>query len=275
MKASRVALCAIVVVTSACSRSGRDASFHWTSNLPAGAVVHIRDVVGSINVTRVNGPVATAQGTRSWHHGRRRDVDFVVNQVGNDYYLCAMWKNSGECTADGYNSRRRRNFLAIFSLFRHGSDAKADFEVNIPSSVGVDAKTASGSVTINGASGGVSAETANGSVTASNVSGSLMLKTANGSVHVTATALGPTDAIDLETANGNVRAELPAGTDGKFSLSTINGSVKTDFPLPVPENTRGAIKNIAGQIGTSTRALNMHTMNGSVVVTSRPATASQ
>ncbi len=268
----------IVASTSACSRSGHDASFRWTNALPAGSVIHIRDRVGSINVKSGPGTQAIVNGSRSWRRGRSRDVEFVVNQSGSDYYVCAMWRNSGDCEESGYKNHSSRgilSILSIFSLFRHGSDTQADFDVTIPASVRVDAKTQVGSVTIDGASAGVSAQSANGSVTASNVSGPLVLTTANGSVHVSAIALAPTDSVELSTANGNVRAELPANIDGNFDLRTTNGTVKSDFPLTPTSKSSGPPKHLTGQIGTSTRVVNMRTANGSVVVTTRPSTASQ
>jgi DUF4097 and DUF4098 domain-containing protein YvlB len=201
-------------------------------------------------------------------------VKFVVSQAGNEYYACAMWKNSGSCGQSGY-SAHSFSILSIFSLFHRGTDTHANFDVTVPASVRVDASTEDGSVTVDGASAGVYARSANGSVTASNVSGSLVLKTANGSIHASALGLAPTDSVRLSTANGNVQAELPANVDGAFDLRTTNGSVKSDFPLTSTSTRGGTPRHLSGQIGTSTRVVNMHTANGSVIVTSRPAGASQ
>jgi hypothetical protein len=266
---------AVAFAATACSRSGTEVdAFRWSTPLAPGAVVHIRDGAGSIAVTSAPNTEAVVTASRSWHHGRARDVQFVVKQDGNDYYVCAMWRNSGNCGSSGYRGRSTGGFLSMFSLFHRGSDASAAFTVALPSSVGLDARTSIGSVTIDGANAGVYAKSSNGSVTASNVSGSLVLTTSNGSVHVSATSLAPTDSVHLNTRNGNIRAELPANVDGAFDLRTSNGSVRSDFPIQ-PGSKAGATRHLTVQIGSSTRPVYMRTSNGAVIVTSRPVAASQ
>jgi hypothetical protein len=265
----------LAMFATACSHPGHEANaFRWTSQLPAGSVVHIRDGAGGITVHSATGTEAVVTGSRSWRRGRAHDVKFVVKQDGNDYYVCAMWRNSGNCGENGYRGRSTGGWLTIFSLFHRGSDATADIVVQLPPSVGLDARTSIGSVNVDGANAGVYAKTANGSVTATNVAGPLVLTTANGSVRLSALALAPTDSVRLTTANGSIHAELPAALDGEFDLRTTNGSVRSDFPL-TPTSTRGgAPRHLAGQIGTSTRPVHMRTANGAVIVTTRPAAAS-
>jgi len=265
----------LAIFATACSRPGHEENaFRWTSQLPPGSVVHIRDGAGDITVRSASGTQALVTGSRAWRRGRARDVKFVVNQVGNDYYVCAMWRNSGNCGENGYHGRSTGGFLTMFSLFHRTTDATANIAVELPPSVGLDVRTSMGSVTVDGANAGVYAKTSNGSVTATNVAGPLVLTTSNGSVHLSALSLAPTDSVRLTTANGNIQAELPAGLDGAFDLRTTNGSVRTDFPL-APTSTRGGSpRHLAGQIGSSTRPVHMRTANGAVVVTTRPAPAS-
>jgi hypothetical protein len=265
---------ALALAAAACSRPVQENhAFQWTNQLPAGAVVHLRDGTGDITVRRSAGQNVLVNGTSRWRRGRSSDIHFSVNQVGNDYYVCAMWSASGRCGEKGYHGRQTGGFLTMFSLFHRTTDASADFIAEIPANVVVDAKTANGSVHVDGASAGVTALTSNGTITASNVSGPLMLKTTNGDVRLSTDSLADADSVHLTTTNGTIHAELPAGTQGAFDLSVMNGRVQSDLPVPSASKSRAG-QHLAGQIGASTRVVKMRTMNGNVSVVARRIPAS-
>ena len=148
----------------ACSRSGSDdRAFQWSTELPAGAVVHLRNGAGAIEIRRAEGQSVLVNGSRRWNRGRSSDIRFVVSHRGNDYYVCAMWRNSGDCGAKGYRGIKP-GFLSMLSLFHRNSDARADFVADVPANVAIDALTTNGSVQVDGISAGVTARTSNGNV---------------------------------------------------------------------------------------------------------------
>jgi hypothetical protein len=264
-----------LLATTACGRHAReDNAFRWTTQLPPGSVVHLRDGSGNITVRRAAGTEAVVNGVRQWRRGRDPGLRFAVTQDGNDYYICAMWRGSGKCAASGYRGRRTGGFLSMFSLFHRSADATAQIVAELPADVSVDARTTTGSVQVDGMAGGVTARVTNGTVQAWNVSGPLALSATNGNVRVTVDSLAPGDSVILTTTNGTVRAELPAGLQGAFDLSTVNGSVSSDFPIPAA--TRGrASRHLEGQIGQSSRVVRLRAVNGTVTLTSRGASAAQ
>ena len=171
------ALVASVVVVG-CSHAGSDDhAFEWTTEVPAGTIVHFRDGAGNITVRSAAGQQVRVNGSRQWRRGRAKDVQFVVSQRGNEYFVCAMWSGSGKCGASGYKGRSTGGFLTMFSLFHRGSDATADFVAELPANVSVDARTNNGSVDITGSAAGVIARATNGNVSAMNVSGPVALTT--------------------------------------------------------------------------------------------------
>lgn len=272
MKHRLVFLAAVTVAsigTVGCSSPGADdRAFQWTNQIPAGSVVHLRDGEGDITVRRASGPSAVVVGSRRWRHGRPDDVRFVVNQDGNDYYVCAMWRGSGKCGASGYRGRRTGSLLTMFSLFHRNSDARADMVAEFPANVIVDASTTNGSVQINGMIAGVTAKTVNGTVDAANVSGPLVLSTTNGNVRLSTDSLADSDVVRLTTTNGAIHAELPASLQGSFDLSTVNGVVNSDFPVPATSSGR-AKRHLQGQVGSLPRVVKMRTINGPVSVSVR------
>jgi Putative adhesin len=239
-----------------------------------GATVHIRNGVGDISVRPAPaGRLAKVTASETWKRGGRHDVDFVVQQEGNDYYLCAMWKGSGNCGARGYRGRRVGGILEMFALFHHSSDATASFVAEVPADVTVDATTTSGSVDVQGVSSGVTAKTTNGTVSASHVSGPMALSTVNGNVRLSVDAVGAADSIHLRTTNGMIRAELPPGIDGMFDLAVTNGVVQTNLPINGDKADRMG-RRLRGQIGTSSRVVFMRTTNGTLSVTTKGGTTS-
>jgi hypothetical protein len=261
---------AVAVAATACSRPGaEDRAFQWTNELPAGSVVHVRNGAGDIVIRRATAQTALVNASKSWRRSRRNDIRFVVTQSGNEYYICAMWRASGKCGASGYRGRQTSSFLSMFSLFHRGNDASADFTAELPANVVVDARTTFGSVQIDGLTSGVTARTSNGTVQASNVSGPLSLTTMNGNVELTtADALSPSDEIRLTTTNGTIRAELPAGIDGNFDLSVVNGAVQSDLSLPSSSRSRHG-GHLQGQIGSSNRVVKMRAVSGMVSLRTR------
>jgi hypothetical protein len=266
-----LAVVAGALATTACSRPGADdRAFEWSTPLPPGAVVHLRNGAGGIVVRPASGPNVVVTGARRWQRGRANDIRFVVTQYGNDYYVCAMWRNSGRCAANGYRGKQTGGLLTMFSLFHRSTDATAELTAELPSTVAVDARTSNGSVTVSGATAGVVAHTSNGNVDASNVSGPLALSTTNGNVHLATDSLSDSDSIRVTTTNGVIRAELPASLQGSFDLSVVNGTVRSELPVATIKPGR----RLQGQIGTSTRVVTMRAVNGSVSVLARPAMAS-
>ncbi|HWJ14219.1 MAG TPA: DUF4097 family beta strand repeat-containing protein [Gemmatimonadaceae bacterium] len=259
----------VLLLAAACNRPGSDQNaFRWSTEVPAGTAVHFRDGAGDITVRRAANQQLTVNGGRRWRRGRAKDVQFQVVRNGNDIFVCAMWSGSGKCGASGYKGRSTGGLLNMFSLFHRGSDASADFVVELPSNVSVDARTSNGSVDIDGSAAGVIARSTNGNVTAMNVSGPIALITTNGNVGVSVDSVADADSIRISTTNGNIRAEFPPALQGRFDLSAVNGMVHSNLPLPSAQSGKST-RRIQGQVGTLARLVRLHTMNGMVSVTAR------
>jgi hypothetical protein len=265
--ATTIAAAALIAGT-ACSRPGNDDAFRWSEELAPGAIVHIRDGAGDIQVRRVEGQTATISGSRRWHRGRAKDIKFVVTHTGNDYYVCAMWRASGKCGTGRYNGRQTTTLLSMLSLFHRSSDASADFVAELPANVTVDVRTTIGTVEVDGMKAGVTAQSTSGGVRALNVAGPVSLSTTNGDVHFVADTLSTADAIELTTRRGRVIAELPQNVEGSFDLSVMSGSIQNDLGLAQAQRSRTG-RHLQGQIGSSTRSVKMRAATGSVTLVTR------
>ena len=273
MRRPLVALLVVLLslATVACHRGGsEDHAFEWSAPVPPGAVLHLRDGRGSITVRRADGSNAHVIGSRRWTRGRAKDVQFVVTQSGNDYYVCAMWENSGKCGTSGYRGASGGGLLEMINLFHHRTDASAGLIAEVPPTVVIDARTTVGSVHVDGVAAGVTARSVTGIVEATNVSGPVALTTINGSVRLRADSLSPSDSVRLTATNGSVHADVPAGLEGNFDLSVSNGSVHSDLPVPRLSGAR-ANRHLQGQIGSLSRVFRMRSVNGMVTLVTHGA----
>jgi DUF4097 and DUF4098 domain-containing protein YvlB len=137
----------------------------------------------------------------------------------------AIRGNANQGIPDGFSARaaatpsslvydveypRGSNNMSVSFVIRVPSEISLETDVELTNgnitAIGphiVNLETSNGNISIDGAAGGEGAETTNGNITASFV--------------------GFTDGMRLETVNGSVRASLPA--DAAFSAETVNGSV--------------------------------------------------
>jgi hypothetical protein len=263
-----IVIATFALATTACSRAGSDDAFHWAQQLPAGAVLHLLDGSGAITVRRAPDASVAVAGSRQWRRGRASDVSFTVTQSGSDYYVCAMWRGSGRCDARGYRGAQTWSWRTMFAIVGRRTDTRADFVVQVPANVKVDARTVSGTVDVDGTLSGVYAKSVNGDVRASHVSGPIVLLATNGNITFAADSLGAADSVRLDTKNGMVHAELPANLEGNFDLAAVNGSVNTNIPVHAADGHR-YMNRVVGQVGTSQRVVRVRALNGNAQVVTR------
>jgi len=222
-------------------------------------------MTGRIDVSPVDGRSARIAGATRWV-GRRDPIHFVWSREGNDVYVCALWTASGDCNedSDGFG-RAHHSWLDIFSLFkRQSTNATASLSVSLPAGVKVDARTLNGGISMHGATSGVTAHTVNGSINIEESAGPIEAKGTNGSIEVALDSLAPADAIVLESVNGSMTAKLPPGLEAEVQLSTVNGRVRSDFPITTDGEMTS--RQLHGQIGKSSREVVLRTVNGNVTL---------
>ena len=126
----------------------------------------------------------------------------------------------------------------------------------------VDAKTTNGRIGLNGINGSIRAGTTNGKIGLSDVLGPINAKTTNGSIEVAVGGSGEQQhEIRAATTNGGIEATLPKGLNANLKASTVNGKIKTDFPVTV----KGLIsKSVDGVINNGGELIHLKTVNGSI-----------
>jgi len=137
-----------------------------------------------------------------------------------------------------------------------------DFTVRLPRGVRLGATTVNGSVRVEGASAPLVAASVNGQVDAVTSRGPVSAVSVNGNVHARMRAFDDTGEVSLVTVNGTATAELPPQLDADVEAATVNGSINTDYPLPV--TGKFTSKHCKGTIGSGGRRIHVMTVNGSI-----------
>ncbi|HEY3939770.1 MAG TPA: hypothetical protein VGL97_20220 [Bryobacteraceae bacterium] len=136
------------------------------------------------------------------------------------------------------------------------------YEVWVPASSNLKMDANNGSIALDGVQGHIQVHTQNGSLRFSQVGGDVNGATTNGSVTVDLAGSGWSgDGLHLQTTNGSVNLNVPANFSARVEASTVNGHIKTDFPVTVSGEIERSLSFVLGSGGSTIEA---RTVNGSV-----------
>lgn len=222
-------------------------------------MLNVRNVSGAISVEPSPDSAIRVQATTRWRRGDPATaVRFEALPEANAVTICAIWEN-GRCSATDYTSGKSGKGVTISV---NKADVTADFTVQVPAGMRVDALTSNGAITVR-AAGPVKAHTLNGSVKVSTAVGPVDAETINGDVDVRMTTMGADPGpVRAVTKNGTVVAYVPNIVDGMIEASTLNGNVGSDFGGPIGDVT-GRSKSFKATLGTGSRQYVVTTLSGS------------
>lgn len=230
------ACCGLMFVATAAAQD-----FQKTYTIAAGGSINIRNVSGDIEVTGYDGNAVMVSATKQ---GRDRDmVEIEDLSSANRVDLQARYADHCNCNVD------------------------VKFEVRVPRSINYSfdqISTASGNIEVSGTRGQMRASTASGDVRVKDVSGEVNARSASGDVEVEINSLEGTGDMKFASASGDVHVRLPASLDADVKMSTISGSVETDFPIEVRRPRYGPGSNARGRLGAGSRTLQITSASGDV-----------
>lgn len=243
----------------------RQSADPWTyrAKLEAKQWVWLRTTNGSVTAEPASGDSLEVVGVKTYGRSDPATVTFVAVPYDGGVAICAVWqRGGGRCGPGG----RGGGGGGLGTVFRqgsaHGNDVVVDFTVRLPRGVRLGATTVNGSVRVEGASAPLVAASVNGQVDAVTSRGPVSAVSVNGNVHARMRAFDDTGEVSLVTVNGTATAELPPELDADVEAATVNGSISTDYPLPV--TGKFTSKHCKGTIGSGGRRIHVMTVNGSI-----------
>lgn len=250
----------------------------WEGRVASGSWLRLSSVNGPVTVEPSSDNMIHVRAEKEVGRGSVTDVAFQVIQSGGDVRICALWRRD-VCEEDGLRSNRRRDDDDDDDD-RDRRNVKVRFTVRVPSGVRLSAGTVNGEMrvrdlssdvrasTVNGgvevrnAGGEVRATTVNGGVNVTTRNGPVVASTVNGSVNVSMGSLSRAGDMRFHTVNGDVIVETPSSLDARVSMSTLHGSISSDYPLQL--SGRFGPRRATGTIGKGGREIEMETVNGRI-----------
>jgi len=213
----------------------------WTARypLPADGEVAVSNVQGSIAVegwdrAEVEVTVVKTAGAE----GSLDDAMIVVERAGRVLRLRTVYLRGAE------------------------TPVQVDYRLRVPRQARLAGlRTVNGDVVVRNVEGDLEAHTLNGDIVDTGAAGSLVAQAVNGDVRVSLRAVPPPRGrLQLETINGNVTLELPAGAGADLELSTVAGRIE-GVPYLQAAATDGTVRARLGRGGLPVR---LRTIRGDI-----------
>jgi hypothetical protein len=108
------------------------------------------------------------------------------------------------------------------------------YEIFVPQSTSLNVTTVNGGISISDVRGNLHFDATNGGIHLKRLAGEVDGTTVNGGVNIElAGATWQGNRIDVKTRNGGVNITVPENFSAHFQTETLNGSLKSDFPLTI------------------------------------------
>jgi DUF4097 and DUF4098 domain-containing protein YvlB len=251
-------LAALVFCLVAAATAGAQ-DFQRSYTLAPGGTISVAGVSGDINISGHEGNAVTVT---AYKEGRDRD-EVEVEDLSTQGGVSVRAKYPRNCNCDASIRFEVRVPRSSNFVFEKISTASGNIKAE-----GVSGKlhlnTASGDVTLQGVGGEIRASTASGTVKVRDAAGSVNASSASGDVDVELTRIEGNGDMRFSTASGDVNVRMPASLDARVDMSTVSGSIDTDFPIEVKDNRHGSGSSAHGLLGSGSRSLKLSSASGDV-----------
>jgi len=178
--------------------------------------------------------------------------------------LRLVGESGSDNTDVGFYVIQEGNTLLVRNLRKSGNG-----EIFLPAKQNISVRTNwQGSIKITGFLGEIEATAElNGNVKIEKVSGPLTANSLNGDVEVEFTKVSQASPISIYSTNGALDIALPGDTPADLNLSSVNGSIYTDFDISMPEKDglrAVSSKKVKGSINNGGVDLKLTTTNGNI-----------
>ena len=139
----------------------------------------------------------------------------------------------------------------------------ASFEIFVPQATSLTVKTINGGITVSDIRGSLRFDATNGGINLRRLAGDINGATVNGGVNLE--LMGTTwdgSQVQVTTRNGGVNISVPENYSAHFQTETLNGSLRSEFPLNVPGDARAGNHDFS--IGAGGPVIHVTTTNGGV-----------
>jgi Putative adhesin len=138
------------------------------------------------------------------------------------------------------------------------------FEVSVPLNSNLSLRAHNGGIGVSDVRGQIEFNTMNGGVSLRRLAGNVKGQTMNGGLTVDLTGNGwDGEGMDVRTTNGGVTLSIPENYSARLETGTVNGGLKTEFPITLQGEVKRELSLDLGGGGQTIRAT---TTNGGVSI---------
>jgi DUF4097 and DUF4098 domain-containing protein YvlB len=241
------------------SLTARAQDFRKTYELNAGGAINVKNISGDVSVTAYEGETILVLG---YKEGRDRDqVSIEDKSTAGSINVRARYPENCNCNA----SVRFEVKVPRGGAYKFENISSISGDVDVTGVSGeLHAKSISGNVTVRSIAGPVQAKSVSGNVIVGEINGTATAGSTSGNVEVEIVNLSGAQDMSFSSVSGNVRVKLPANLDAEVKMSTMSGSLKTEFPLQIEEPEYGPGRKATGRVGGGSRQLKLSSVSGNV-----------
>lgn len=254
MKATKFAVLLLIVCVTSKALSAQEYKIQ-VENTKAGKLV-LNDLGGDFPVEGYNGNeiIITTSSDRFTKIPERAKGLKPVYAMGTDN------------TGIGLDVQKKGNTITVQCLLP--ITQREVYKLKVPANMALDIKSScgfSGNITIRNINNEVEINNCN-SINIKAVSGPLVLSTISGEINVVLTSLNKDKPTSIASVSGNIDITLPAKTPADVEMSTISGSVYTDFDLKNPKDKMQRIggNNIKNSLNGGGADLKISNISGNI-----------
>lgn len=261
MRQAKTILCILAILTAGLGARPLAAQeteeFRWQGPLVAGKTLEIIGLNGDIHAVPSSGTTVEILAVKTARRDDPREVRIEVVEHAGGVQVCAVYPEGsaarrGGCEEEGGDHGRLDE-----------NDVVVDFTVQVPAGVTFVARTVNGGIETESLAADVRAYTVNGGVSVS-TTGTVEAHSVNGAIEASVGSGNWQGTLAIETVNGSITVRLPGNLNARVEAETVNGGLRSDFPLTVAAGEQLGPKRIEGTIGAGGGTLKLETVNGSI-----------
>lgn len=232
--------------------------FSKTYTVPAGSPVSVKSVSGNVKVKAGDGNAVTVVGIKK---GRDADKVTIEDQsTANKVNVSVKYPEHCNCQASV-----DFEVTVPYSMALNYDWASVSGNIHVDGGNGtIKARSVSGNVTLKNATGNISVSCVSGEVSVEGAKGTVTAKSTSGNVKVDLARVDGTSPLEFSSVSGNVVVSVPSGVGADVEMSTLSGSLHTDFPINVEERKYGPGKSAKGRVGDGARVVKMTSVSGNL-----------
>lgn len=201
-----------------------DADFEWTGAISQGLAIEIKGISGGITASPASGSEVEVYAALDGTQDDPSTVTLEIVQHAGGVTICSMYPDAAgqppNVCAPGTDGH----------LSNNDSDVVVAYSVRVPAGVHFVGRTIAGNVSAQGLDGDAFAYIVSGDVDI-DVTGIAEAQTVSGTIDVEFGESDPDQDLIFSVASGSVTVRVPAATSAEARLSTVSGTVTSDFPI--------------------------------------------